>query len=110
MNCHRLLRKQTADLERLTEAVEQDRPIAWIKVHNLPDFVAFDHSRHVLSGVDCGACHGRVDTMVRVQQVAPLSMGWCLDCHRRRAADASKAARTEARAPAPGLDCGNCHY
>ena len=57
-------------------------PIAWNRVHDLPDFVFFDHSVHVKHGVTCAVCHGRVDRMARVVQVEPLTMDWCLDCHR----------------------------
>ena len=59
-----------------------DRPIRWQRVHQLPGFVYFDHSAHVSHGVGCVECHGRVDTMGRVYAVAPLTMQWCLDCHR----------------------------
>lgn len=58
------------------------QPIPWIRVNRLPDFVYFDHAIHVNKGVGCETCHGRVDLMPRVQQAAPLTMGWCLDCHR----------------------------
>jgi hypothetical protein len=58
------------------------RPIPWIRVNRLPDFVFFNHAVHVNKGVGCETCHGRVDLMRRVQQAAPLTMGWCLDCHR----------------------------
>ena len=102
MNCHGMLQKQTADLEVLKELVEQQHPIAWVKVHNLPDFVYFNHSQHVTAGVDCVSCHGHVERMVRVEQQAPLTMGWCLDCHRHRRADPT--------VPAANLDCGKCHY
>jgi hypothetical protein len=57
-------------------------PIAWQRVHRLPDFVYFDHAVHVAKGIGCESCHGRVDQMARVVQTAPLTMGWCLDCHR----------------------------
>ena len=57
-------------------------PIEWVNVHVLPDYAFFNHSRHVNSGVSCIQCHGRVDQMKEVQQVEPLSMGWCLDCHK----------------------------
>jgi len=63
MNCHLMLEKQTAAIEKLKEAVQQQRPIVWVKVHNLPDFVYFNHSQHVLSGVACQRCHGPVETM-----------------------------------------------
>jgi hypothetical protein len=57
-------------------------PIPWVRVNRLPDFVFFDHAIHVNKGVGCETCHGRVDRMARTQQWAPLTMGWCLDCHR----------------------------
>jgi hypothetical protein len=56
--------------------------IPWKKVHNLPDYAFFDHRPHLAAGVGCASCHGRVDGMVVVEQAQPLSMGWCLDCHR----------------------------
>jgi hypothetical protein len=57
-------------------------PIPWVRVHDLPDFVYFDHSAHVTRGVSCVSCHGRVDRMEQVYQDKPLSMSWCLECHR----------------------------
>jgi cytochrome c7-like protein len=102
MNCHGLLQKQTADLEVLKELVEQQHPIEWVKVHNLPDFVYFNHSQHLAAGVECQRCHGHVERMVRIEQQAPLTMGWCLDCHRSQHSDPEK--------PAANLDCGKCHY
>jgi hypothetical protein len=54
----------------------------WRRVHDLPDYVYFNHSAHVRRGVSCVSCHGRVDKMEKVTQVKPLSMGWCLECHR----------------------------
>ena len=123
MNCHTLLQKRTRDIERLKEAVQQGRAIAWTKVHSLPDFVYFNHSQHVLSGVECRTCHGAVETMERVRQDAPLAMGWCIDCHRRRAALAAtepvRRVRLDhqkdtpgpsAAGRAPSVDCGRCHY
>ena len=58
------------------------RPIAWTRVNALPDFAFFDHSIHLAKGVGCETCHGRVDRMYPVEQAKPLTMGWCLDCHR----------------------------
>jgi hypothetical protein len=115
MNCHALLEKQTTEIEKLKESVQLGRPIAWVKVHNLPDFVTFNHSRHVLSGVACARCHGAVEQMDRVGQVSPLTMGWCLDCHRERAhvpgGGLARAAANLAEQPRPtaGLDCVSCH-
>src|SRR5215813_11558059 len=85
MNCHNLLERQTREIEKLKEAVQQQRPIRWVKVHNLPDFVYFNHSQHVLSGVACQRCHGPVESMERIRQDSPLTMGWCLECHREHA-------------------------
>jgi hypothetical protein len=100
MNCHALLARQTVEIQKLRESVLQARPIAWVKVHNLPDFVHFDHSRHVRAAVPCQACHGDVATMDRVRQEMPLAMGWCLDCHQARGVG-------EHNAP---TDCVRCHY
>ena len=58
------------------------KPLEWVRVHSLPSFVYFNHSAHVNRGVECQACHGQVETMERVRQVADLSMGWCVNCHR----------------------------
>jgi len=116
MNCHNLLEKQTTEIEKLKEAVQFERPIRWVKIHNLPDFVYFNHSQHVLSGVSCQRCHGPVERMERVEQVAPLTMGWCIDCHREHAHIATgtfaRAMQNFARKPTPtaGLDCISCHY
>jgi hypothetical protein len=116
MNCHALLGRQTAEIEKLKEAAQLGRPIAWIKVHNLPDFVSFDHSRHLLSGVACKSCHGAVEKMDRVEQEASLTMGFCLDCHREKAGIPTLGIRragmqvTHGTRPAAGLDCGNCHH
>ena len=100
MNCHGLLSRQTAEIEKLRESVLQQRPIEWVKVHNLPDFAHFDHSRHVHAGVACQNCHGAVERMSRVEQRMPLTMGWCLSCHESRGVG-DHGART---------DCVRCHY
>jgi hypothetical protein len=82
MNCHRLVRKDSPKLLPIRESHATGAPVEWTKVHNLPDYVFFDHSAHVTRGVGCISCHGRVDRMEKVTQEEPLSMGWCLDCHR----------------------------
>src|ERR671912_556103 len=58
------------------------RPMRWIRVHNLPDYAYFTHNAHLAGGIGCVTCHGRVDEMETVTQTTPLSMSWCLDCHR----------------------------
>ncbi len=82
MNCHWKVKTDSVKLLPLRESYATDKPIQWIRVHNLPDFVYFDHSAHLASGVGCSSCHGRIDQMPEVRQDKPLSMGWCLDCHR----------------------------
>ena len=92
-----------ANLQR--DPNREPRPIVWTKVHNLPDYVYFDHRAHVNAGVACQQCHGPVETMERVRQASDLSMGWCVDCHRT-----TTAARGMGRKANPLTDCATCHY
>lgn len=82
MNCHSKIKTASPLLEPVREAFRTGRPVEWLKVHDLPDYVYFNHSAHVSRGVGCESCHGRIDTMEVVSQVKPLSMSWCVDCHR----------------------------
>lgn len=82
MNCHARIRATSPKLLPVRESYATGLPIPWVRVHDLPDYVYFNHSAHVRRGVGCVECHGRVDTMEVVTQVHRLSMGWCLDCHR----------------------------
>ncbi len=82
MNCHARIRTTSPKLLPVRESYATGLPIPWVRVHDLPDYVYFNHSAHVRRGVGCVECHGRVDTMEVVTQVHRLSMGWCLDCHR----------------------------
>jgi hypothetical protein len=82
MGCHAVVRTESARLQPIRDSWEQDRPVEWVRVHNLPDHTYFDHSVHLAAGVGCVSCHGRIDRMEVVTQAEPLSMGWCLDCHR----------------------------
>jgi len=82
MNCHKMIRTRSEKLTPVFESFATGMPVPWVRVHDLPDYVYFNHSIHVDRGVPCVACHGRIDTMEKVRQVKPLSMGWCLDCHR----------------------------
>ena len=88
MNCHMAVRSGrntgTVEIEKIYKALESGKPIQWIKVHNLPDHTYFNHAQHVNAGkVACESCHGDVKTMDRIKQVQLLSMGWCIDCHRK---------------------------
>jgi len=82
MNCHRQIWSTSALLEPVRESFRTDRSLIWIRVHDLPDFVYFDHSIHVRKGVGCATCHGRVDQMPLMWRTQTLHMEWCLDCHR----------------------------
>jgi len=82
MNCHAQIWITSQYLEPVRESYRTDRPLRWIKVNDLPDFVYFNHSVHVKKGMGCATCHGRVDRMPLLYQKASLQMEWCLDCHR----------------------------
>jgi len=82
MNCHSQIWAQSPYLEPVRESYRTDKSIEWTRVHDLPDFVYFDHSIHVNKGVGCETCHGRVDKMPLMWQASRLQMSWCLDCHR----------------------------
>jgi cytochrome c peroxidase len=83
MNCHSQIWSDSPMLEPVRQSLASGRPIAWNRVHNLPDFVYFDHSIHVNKGVGCVTCHGRVDRMPLTWQHQSLLMEWCLECHRQ---------------------------
>jgi menaquinone reductase, multiheme cytochrome c subunit len=85
MNCHVRVKPASPLLARVRESYATGQPVPWVKVHRLPDYGYFNHQAHVTVGVSCVSCHGRVDQMVEVRQVEPLSMAWCLDCHRNPA-------------------------
>lgn len=140
MNCHKFVREGattgTAEIAKIYKALDYDpatqkyganpRPIKWIKVHNLPDLSYFNHSQHVKVGnVDCQKCHGAVEEMDVIQQVAPLTMAWCVNCHRETEVDFANneyyktmhdklMGKFEGQKitvdKLGGLDCARCHY
>jgi hypothetical protein len=128
MNCHHVIRRDSPLVQPVRESLEQGRPLRWVRVHNLPDYAYFHHAAHVNAGVACVSCHGRIDQMPVVTQAEPLSMGWCLECHRDpasrlRPSDAVTemewfpprdhaewaAQRIESQGIAPPQDCSGCH-
>jgi len=128
MNCHEMIRANSDKLAPLRASFQSGMPIEWVRVHDLPDFAYFNHSAHVRRGVGCVSCHGRVDRMEIVRQEKPLSMGWCLDCHRHpepalrpldRITDMAwipdedpallGARLREERGIHPSTDCSTCH-
>ena len=128
MNCHKTVNRDSELLAPIRESAETGRRMRWVRVHSLPDYTFFDHSVHVSAGVGCAVCHGPVHTMEVLRQFEPLSMGWCLDCHRNpdpylRPADqvtnmkwkppedqlARAAVLREKGGIAPSVDCTSCH-
>lgn len=100
MNCHQVVKVDSAEVHKIKAAVESNTPIRWNKVHRFPDHTSFDHSRHVaVAKIKCQECHGPVETMERILPNANLAMGDCLRCHRgARGADR------------PSTDCTACHH
>lgn len=82
MNCHVAIKTESERLQQVRDSWEKGTPIEWRRIHKLPDYVNFNHSRHIRAQIDCASCHGEVEKMGVVAQQKPLSMGWCLDCHR----------------------------
>jgi hypothetical protein len=128
MNCHRQIGTDNERLLAVRESWASIKPIRWIRIHDTPDFVYFDHSAHLHAGVGCSSCHGNVADMETVEQKKPLSMGWCLDCHRHpdmnlrpqseltnmnwtpgpNQAEFASRVRQEKKI-APPVDCSGCH-
>ena len=99
MGCHRFVQGTSPDfqqeIQKLMEFWSDSTSIPWQRVHSVPEFVQFTHEPHIRAGVTCAACHGDVASMVQVERVAPLTMGWCVNCHRDNGAPD---------------DCAACHY
>lgn len=86
MNCHSTVLKDDSRLAVVRDSATTGKPVPWVQVHVIPDYVYFNHSVHVARGISCVECHGRVDQMDEVHMDKPLSMSFCLDCHREPAA------------------------
>ncbi len=82
MGCHAIVKTDSAKLAPIRASFETDKAIEWVQVHRLPDHVYFDHSAHLHAAIGCVSCHGRVDEEEIVKVQKPMSMGWCLECHR----------------------------
>ena len=128
MNCHRVLAADSPALEPVRESLADGKPIRWVRVHKIGEYAFFDHRAHVKAGVGCVSCHGQVEQMEVVRQVEPLSMGWCLECHRdpdphrrplseitnmtwKPPRDPEARAQQLAELPPvnPPVDCSGCH-
>ena len=82
INCHSQIWSTSPYLEPVRTSFRDDTPLRWVRIHDLPDFVYFNHSIHIKQGVGCETCHGRVDRMPLMYQQVSLQMEWCLDCHK----------------------------
>ncbi|HSP13580.1 MAG TPA: cytochrome c3 family protein [Thermoanaerobaculia bacterium] len=103
---HRKPRQVTStEINKLYVALKLQQPIRWNRIHQVPDFVYFDHRPHVAAGLACQKCHGPVETMERVRQIEPMNMGWCVNCHRGRDGTIVQGHPVKANA-----DCSACHF
>ncbi len=128
MNCHTQVKTDSPKLAPVRRSDATGEPIPWVRVHQMPDYAFFDHRPHLAVGVGCTSCHGRVDRMDVVEMKEPLSMSWCLDCHRNPAphlrpldkvtdmgydpVDARYDYTTDPerkRLPEPPVHCSGCH-
>lgn len=107
MNCHKTVRTESPQIQKLAAAYAANQSIEWVRVHNLPDFVVFDHSRHVNRGVACQTCHGPIQEMTEVRQYASLAMGWCVNCHREYNTNPPELLRN--KHIHASTDCSGCH-
>jgi len=130
MNCHKVVkagtRSGTFEISKIYRAIESGKPIEWVRIHKLPDHAFFSHAQHVGVGkVKCQECHGLVQDMDLVKQASDLSMGWCVNCHRRTGVqfnsnkyyesfksihDEAKAGKKITAERLGGIDCAKCHY
>jgi mono/diheme cytochrome c family protein len=129
MNCHNQIKTGTitgdAEIGKIVKAYETNKPIEWVRIHNLPDLAYFNHAQHVnVAGVECQTCHGPIETMDVVRQHSLLTMGWCIDCHRKTDVNTKGNAyydnlveihNQSKKTPMKvedigGLECSKCHY
>lgn len=125
MNCHNAIKTTSPNMQKIYDAVLNDQPIEWVRIHNLPDLAYFNHAQHVkVGGLACENCHGDIKEMEVVQQVSLLTMGWCIDCHRKTDVNSkgnayydnlTKMHAMSSKKPMKvenigGLECGKCHY
>lgn len=137
MNCHNSVKTESPEIHKIYDALGYDpekrtydeskaRPIQWVRIHNLPDLAYFNHSQHTTVGnIKCQTCHGPIETMAEVKQYSPLTMKWCVQCHKRTevnskgsayydqvlaAHDKIKKGEKPTVAMLGGIECGKCHY
>ncbi len=117
MNCHTKVLPDSPEIQKIATALNENKPIEWVKVNDLPDLATFNHSRHVVGGISCQTCHGPIETMERVSQQNAFLMGDCVSCHRsHREVTLDEAGRPQiASENSPkklmaSTDCSVCHH
>lgn len=130
MNCHNQIKSGTTtgegEIAKIVRAFNENKPIEWVRIHNLPDLAYFNHSQHVnVGGIECQTCHGPVQEMDVVRQHSLLTMGWCIDCHRKTDVknegnayydklteihEKNKGTKKMKVEDIGGLECSKCHY
>lgn len=131
MNCHSVIQNvggqtgMSPEIQKIYTAIDNNQPIEWVRIHNLPDLAYFNHQQHVaVGGLECQTCHGPIQEMDVVYQYSPLTMGWCINCHRETQINTKDNAYYdklvelhEKKSKAPmtvedngGLECAKCHY
>ena len=125
MNCHNAINTDKPEIQKILTAYEENRPIEWVRVHNLPDLAYFNHSQHVaIGGLECNTCHGPIEEMDVVYQYSELTMGWCINCHRESEINSKgndyydklvELHKGSSKEPLKvedigGLECSKCHY
>jgi mono/diheme cytochrome c family protein len=130
MNCHSQIKTGTntgeTEIAKIYQAIQKNEPIKWVRIHNLPDLAYFNHSQHVVvGGIECQTCHGPIQEMDVVKQYSLLTMGWCIDCHRKtdvntkgneyydklvKLHDEKKSGKVMKVEDIGGLECSKCHY
>ena len=125
MNCHNAIKRESPEIQKIYRAIENNEPIQWVRVHNLPDLAYFNHSQHTnVGGLECKNCHGEIEKMEVVEQRSSLTMGWCIDCHRETDVNSKGNAyydklvevhNKDSKTPLKvqnigGLECSKCHY
>jgi hypothetical protein len=114
MNCHSVVKGDSPYIQKMKKAFAEGHPIEWVRVHELPDYVYFPHKRHVAMGVSCQTCHGNIQEMDRVYQSQPLTMGWCMECHRGQTTPRNVLANVypgmkDPHGPVAPVNCDTCH-
>jgi mono/diheme cytochrome c family protein len=126
MNCHSQIKTESPEIKKIYRAIERRQPIQWVRVHNLPDLAYFNHAQHTqVGGIECQTCHGPIQNMEVVYQYSPLTMGWCINCHREtplntkgngyynnlvKLHDTANGAVPFTVSSNGGTECSKCHY